>query len=128
VIYLVILVLVGAAGITRLLLLQRRKDTQMDTIEGFYSALEAMSPLLPARGRHSTRSARRVTTRRPARRGNLIAGWFVTRPPQAERARRTVVRRKIEARRAAPSRRYQVTRLHPRHVSTGNSQHERFAG
>lgn len=45
--YLVILVVVAAAGIFRLWLQQRRERSQLETIEGFNTALEKISPDTP---------------------------------------------------------------------------------
>jgi hypothetical protein len=114
--YLVIMVLVAVLGITRLWLQQRREQSQLDTIEGFSSALEAIKPEMPvARPRRArtrrpeepkgrkARSARteRALDRRPRRAPKTIRSlisWFVT-TPEVERARRADARRRIEARR-----------------------------
>jgi hypothetical protein len=94
--YLVIIVLVAAAGIIRLWLQQRRQVSQMDTIEGFSSALEAMAP------RFTRRGARGRAARRRAPRRRSLKGWLVAQPAHARR--RMAVRREIEARRIASHR------------------------
>jgi hypothetical protein len=116
VVYLVIIVLVALLGITRLWLQQRRELSQLDTIEGFSSALEAMKPEMPASRPEPTRrlasesrkpsqpapqSRRgwRLSRRADASTRGLLA-WFIARP-KAERDRREEARRRIEARRAA---------------------------
>jgi hypothetical protein len=120
VVYLVIILLVAVAGIARLWRQHRRKESQMDTIDRFYSALEAMSPRFIHSRRASTIAARQ--RQRPRVRRNSLAGWFVAQPAGARLERRAVARSRIDARRAAPSRRYQITRLHPRNVGAGTSQ------
>jgi len=97
VVYLVILVIVAVAALLRLWLQQRREQTQMDTIEGFSSALEAMAP--PAGHSRRERAARRDGTRRTALRvprGSLL-GWFVAAPSDAQA--RAAARRRISVRR-----------------------------
>jgi hypothetical protein len=94
--YLVIIVLVAAAGIIRLWLQQRRQVSQMDTIEGFSSALEAMAPKFTRRGARDSRARRRAGRRRS------LKGWLIAQPAHARR--RMAVRREIEARRIASHR------------------------
>lgn len=110
--YLVIMVLVAVLGITRLWLQQRREQSQLDTIEGFSSALDAIKPEMPVarprrvRTRRSQESrsaprARRARDRRPRRAPKALrslVSWFVT-TPEIERARRAEARRRIETRR-----------------------------
>jgi hypothetical protein len=90
--YLVIIVLVAAAGIIRLWLQQRRQVTQMDTIQGFSSALEAMAPKLARRGAGDSR----------VRRKRSLKGWLVAQP--GRQRRRMAARRQIEARRVSSHR------------------------
>jgi hypothetical protein len=114
--YLVILVLVAVLGITRLWIQQRRELSQLDTIDGFSSALEAIRPEMPAsrppptskpaahsraprkplRALTATRRTRSARTRAS---GRGLLSWFVARP-KVERARRIEARRRIDARRA----------------------------
>jgi hypothetical protein len=116
VVYLVIIFLVAATGITRLWLQQRRKQSRMDTIQGFNSALQAMSP--PTTRRRAARPARRRVQRHP-----LIQGWFVARPSGEEMQRR-VAQRNVRARRST-----RVTGFNEgRAQSQGASRHERYAG
>jgi hypothetical protein len=63
--YLVILVVVAAAGIFRLWLQQRRERSQMETIEGFNTALEKISPdtPIPLPKKAATRRSRRASAR-----------------------------------------------------------------
>jgi hypothetical protein len=116
--YLVIMVLVAVLGITRLWLQQRREQSQMETIEGFSSALDAIKPEMPVarprrsrirrseapKGKKKTRSAtptRRALARRRRRAPKplrSLVSWFVA-APEVERARRAEARRRIEARR-----------------------------
>ena len=107
--YLVIIVLVAVLGITRLWLQQRREQSQLDTIEGFSSALEAIKPEMPAarlrrsaepkkrRGRPAARARRAGPHRRSAPKVvRSLVSWFVT-TPDAERIQRAEARRRIEA-------------------------------
>lgn len=96
VVYLVIIVLVAAAGIIRLWLQQRRQVSQMDTIEGFSSALEAMAPKFTRRAARDSRARRRGGRRRS------LKGWLIAQPAHARR--RMAVRREIEARRVSSHR------------------------
>jgi hypothetical protein len=63
--YLVILVVVAAAGIFRLWLQQRRERSQMETIEGFNTALEKISPdtPIPLPKKAGSRRSRRASAR-----------------------------------------------------------------
>jgi hypothetical protein len=118
VVYLVIIFLVAATGITRLWLQQRREQSRMDTIQGFNSALQAMSPPARMPRRRTGRPARRRVQRRP-----LIQGWFVARP-SGEEIRRRVTQRSVRARRST-----RVTGFNERRAqSQGASRHERYAG
>ena len=107
--YLVIMVLVAVLGITRLWLQQRREQSQLDTIEGFSSALDAIKPEMPVarprrvrtRRSQESRSAPRARDRRPRRAPKALrslVSWFVT-TPEIERARRAEARWRIETRR-----------------------------
>ncbi|MGH2787537.1 MAG: hypothetical protein ACRDJV_06460 [Actinomycetota bacterium] len=73
--YLVILVVVAAAGIFRLWLQQRREHSQMDTIQGFNAALEKISPDTPIPLPKKTVSSRdlRARSRRKAARAAAIS-------------------------------------------------------
>jgi hypothetical protein len=94
--YLIIIVLVAAAGIVRLWHQQRRQVSQMDTIEGFSSALEAMAPKFTRRAAKDSRARRRGGRRRS------LKGWLIAQPVHARP--RMAVRREIEARRASSHR------------------------
>jgi hypothetical protein len=90
--YLVILVLVAVAALARLWLQQRREQTQLDTIEGFSSALEAMAPpsrpsraMAPPRRKHSARSTRESDGR--AGRSEPRRRAAVARPERSSRSR-----------------------------------------
>ena len=123
-VYLFIIFLVAATGITRLWLQQRREQSQMDTIEGFNSALQAMSPPARAsrkratRGIRATRRATRVVRRRMPRRP-VIKGWFVTRHAGSRTASR-IPEFRYSARRDAT-----VTKFKDRRSP---SRYERYAG
>jgi hypothetical protein len=119
VVYLVIILLVAATGITRLWLQQRREQTQMDTIQGFNSALQALSPPTAAPRR------RRRSPQKRIRRRNLIQGWFVARPSPAAIERRVVARRRAEARRRARINHLAARRARARRAA---AQFERYAG
>jgi hypothetical protein len=132
VVYLVIIFLVAAMGITRLWLQQRREQTQMDTIEGFSSALEAMSPPTPTPHWRSARAPRRSIPRRSVggpqrriRRRNLIQGWFVARPSGAEIGRKVTARRRAEARRIARINELETRRAQAKRAA---ARFERYAG
>ena len=100
-VYLVILVVVAAAALLRLGLQQRREQTQMDTIEGFSSALEAMAPpSRPTRRERIRNASSRLRVPKP-RRGSLL-GWFVA---DRSDARATAMHRRRYARVAARRRR-----------------------
>jgi hypothetical protein len=108
VVYLVILVVVAVAALVRLWLQQRREQTQMDTIEGFSSALDAMAPpSRPARrerpssgnGRPSSSNGRLRVPKAP--RPSLL-GWFVA--DKADRRARSAARRRTAVRAAAQRR------------------------
>jgi hypothetical protein len=110
VVYLVIMVLVAVLGIMRLWLQQRREQSQMDTIEGFSSALEAIKPEM-GEGRVGEISARRARRSPVAPRSRrTLFSWFVSRP-DIEGARRAEARRRIEARRQA----HEAARARARH-------------
>ena len=89
-VYLTIMVLVAAVGIGSLWVQQRRQRAHLETVEGFRSKLEKISP-------HSTPGPFRQAsvTRRPARR--RVPG----RPVPLDPARREEARRRVEARRRA---------------------------
>jgi hypothetical protein len=127
VVYLVIIFLVAVMGITRLWLQQRREQTRLDTIEGFSSALEAMSPPTPTPPRRPARAPRRGAggPQRRIRRRNLIQGWFVARPSGAEIERKVVARRRAEARRIARINELETRRAQAKRAA---ARFERYAG
>jgi hypothetical protein len=101
VLYLLIMVVVAAAGITRLWLMQRRQRALLQTVDGFRSSLERIS--------EQTR-ARPAGVRRPSRAHAAGPRHAPRRPrPQArggsiDPARRAAAKRRIEARRRARAR------------------------
>lgn len=109
-VYLVIIVVVAAAGILRLWLEQRREQSQLDSIAGFSSTLEAIKPRF-------TRSRVRGSAPRARRPRSSLAGWL-TAGPRPEGDRRSVARRRIEARRAVG--RHELTAGSP--TRTGSSR------
>ncbi len=92
-IYLVIMVAVAAAGITRLWLQQRRESARMNTVDGFRESLERIS----SQQGHRTE---RVVNRSSTRPGMRTTG----RPQPMDPARRAAAKRRIEARRRARQR------------------------
>ena len=97
-VYLLIMVMVASAGITRLWLLQRRQRAHLTTVDGFRSSLERISEQTRARpaGIRRTGPSRpqgAVNRPRPISRGGAI-----------DPARRAAAKRRIEARRRARSR------------------------
>lgn len=91
--YLVIMVVLAAAGITRLWLQQRREGARLDSVDGFREGLQALSA--PDKDR--------TQVRRPATRPQTSR---VTRGAQPlDPARREAAKRRIEARRRAARRR-----------------------
>jgi hypothetical protein len=123
VVYLVIVFLVAAMGIARLWLQQRREQSQMDTIQGFNSALQAMSPPMAAAHRPAARSMGRPQRR--VRRHGVIQGWFVARPTRADIERRVAAHRRAEARRKAHFNELRARRILSQRAT---SQYERYAG
>ena len=92
--YLVILVVVAAAGIFRLWLQQRRERSQMETIEGFNTALEKISPDTPIPQPKKTASRRsRRSSARVARSERRRAAVSQRRNARHERQAAAVVRR-----------------------------------
>jgi hypothetical protein len=89
-IYLIIMVVVAAAGIARLWLQQRRQQARLYSVTEFRTGLEKMSP--PER---SVRVERRPVPRRPA-------GPRKIQP--LDPARRAAAKKRLEARRAERTR------------------------
>lgn len=90
--YLILLLLLGAAGITRLMIAQRRRQSELQTVEGFRTSLEAISQparveTSPAMNRFDQRRARATGTSAVAH--------------DLDPERRAAARRRIEERRAA---------------------------
>lgn len=93
--YLVIMVAVAVAGITRLWLQQRRDSARLNSVDGFREGLEALSTQRPAGPvARPTRSA--AVRPRPARSARG--------PQPMDPARREAAKRRIEARRRARQR------------------------
>lgn len=90
--YLILLLLLGAGGITRLMIAQRRRQSELQTVEGFRVSLEAISQ--PA---HVERSP--VMNRFDQRRARATGTTAVAHELDPER--RAAARRRIEERRAA---------------------------
>jgi hypothetical protein len=97
VVYLVVMVLVAGAGITRLWLMQRRQRAHLETVDGFRLSLERISEQTRAR----PAGARRMQGR-PA--GGANRPRPVTRSSSIPPARRAAAKRRIEARRRARAR------------------------
>jgi hypothetical protein len=119
--YLIIVVVVAAAGIFRLWLQQRRERSQLETIEGFNTALEKISPEtpIPLPKQPRSRGARRASTRASKaerRRAAASARRNARRNRHAAAVARQATRRR--ARKQSPNR---VARRAPRPaVATGN--------
>jgi hypothetical protein len=89
--YLILLLLLGAGGITRLMLAQRRRQSELQTVEGFRTSLEAISG--PA-----TMEASPTVNRFDQRRARATG----ERPSSAlDPERRAAAKARIEERRAA---------------------------
>lgn len=85
-IYLAIMFVVAAVGMTVLWVQQRRERSHLETVESFQSSMEKISP---------EAGSRPASPRKPVRRGS---------PAEANRldpARREAARRRLEARRRA---------------------------
>lgn len=90
--YLILLLLLGAGGITCLLIAQRRRQSVLQTVEGFRTSLEAISQPVhvqtsPAMNRFDQRRVRATGTTAVVR--------------ELDPERRAAARRRIEERRAA---------------------------
>jgi hypothetical protein len=83
------MVIVAAAGITRLWLQQRREHARLNTVDGFRESLERISA--------SEGPAHRRGDRRPAR----IEGSYASPRPPLDPERRAAAKRRIEERRRA---------------------------
>ncbi|MFN2390200.1 MAG: hypothetical protein ABR575_11430 [Actinomycetota bacterium] len=92
--YLMIIVVVGMAGIARLWLLQRRQRGHLETVEGFRSSLEVLSE----------QSSFYYHRPRRAAGPRSLAGSAGRRPAPLDPARRAAAKRRLEARRRARSR------------------------
>ena len=101
--YLLIMVVVAAAGITRLWLLQRRQRAHLETVDGFRTSLERISEQTRARPPGARRAA-------PSRLHAGVPRHGAPRPRPVSRgaaidpARRAAAKRRIEARRRARAR------------------------
>lgn len=90
--YLILLLLLGAGGITRLLIVQRRRQSVLQTVEGFRTSLAAISQpahveTSPAMNRFDQRRVRATGTTAVVR--------------ELDPERRAAARRRIEERRTA---------------------------
>ena len=90
--YLILLLLLGAGGITRLMIAQHRRRSELQTVEGFRTGLEAISQpahveASPAMNRFDQRRARATGTTAASR--------------ELDPERRFAARCRIEERRAA---------------------------
>jgi hypothetical protein len=100
VLYLFIMVLVAAAGITRLWLQQRKDNTRMNSVDGFREGLERIAGQQRPRPQDPRQAARRPA-RRPVAPRRMTSGL---RPQPLDPARREAAKRRIEARRRARQR------------------------
>lgn len=92
------MVLLAAAGITRLWLQQRRESARLDSVDGFREGLQKIATQQV--GREPITQKR--PTRRPARRPVQMGSGM--RPQPLDPARRDAAKRRIEARRRARQR------------------------
>ncbi|MGH2754829.1 MAG: hypothetical protein ACRDLB_10385 [Actinomycetota bacterium] len=112
-VYLVIMFIVAAAGITRLWLQQRKERAHLETVDGFRESLESISATPPRR----PRVARADGSGRPARPERASAGapapmrhappptrTAVPRYKPLDPERRAAAKRRLEARRKARAR------------------------
>lgn len=89
--YLVIMIVVAAAGITRLWLQQRRESAHLNSVDGFRESLEKISDSYPSVVQQTPRTRRTPT---------VSTGRHQPMDP----ARREAAKRRIEARRRARQR------------------------
>lgn len=94
--YLVIMVLLAAAGITRLWLMQRRQRARTETVDGFWSSLERIEKV----SQEPTPTPRRASSRPRAVRASGRPG----RPTPLDPARRAAAKKRLEERRRAMAR------------------------
>jgi hypothetical protein len=101
VIYLVILVLAASLSIGRLLMLQHRQKSHLQTVDGFRAGWEALSePANPAPA-PERRPARRAPQHIDVARRKATPRAAHRRPERLDPARRAAAKRRIAARRAA---------------------------
>ncbi len=88
--YLILLLLLGAAGMTRLMIAHRKKQNELQSVEGFRTGLEAISQGTPLR----------TPTSAPVgpRRSRTVSGRRDTKGLDAER--RAAARQRIQERRS----------------------------
>ena len=100
-IYLVILVLAASLSIGRLLMLQHRQKSHLQTVDGFRAGWEALSePANPAPA-PERRPARRAPQQIDVARRKATPRAAHRRPERLDPARRAAAKRRIAARRAA---------------------------
>jgi hypothetical protein len=105
VVYLLIMVLVAGAGITRLWLMQRRQRAHLETVDGFRSSLQRISEQTRARPAGSRRSGpSRPHVSGPRPHAAVHRPRPVSRSGAIDPARRAAAKRRIEARRRARAR------------------------
>ena len=114
-VYLVIMFIVAAAGITRLWIQQRRERAHLETVDGFRESLESIQPVFgPApRSQRRARSQRpqpapatpaRTASPPPVRHAARPIRSSIPRYKPLDPDRRAAAKRRLEARRKARAR------------------------
>ena len=109
-IYLIIMFLIAATGLTSLWINQRRARAHLETVDGFRSSLQRLSeaPLAGPRrrvpGRRSSQARDRGRVEPAARRGAAARGRPSGRRAPMDPVRRAAARKRIDARRHAAAR------------------------
>ena len=108
-IYLVIMFVVAAAGISRLWIQQRRERAHLETVDGFRESLESIQPVYsrsPRSERKAARSARpeQGPVSPPVRRAPRQMRSVIPRYKPLEPERRAAAKRRLEQRRKARAR------------------------
>ena len=105
--YLAIMFIAAIAGIARLWIQQRREHSHMETIDGFNTALEKISPEIPVPPRRApnVNGVRRRPAEPRARASHRVGTGIGQRQPvPLDPDQRAAARRRIEARRRGRTR------------------------
>ena len=116
--YLVIMLVVAIAGVTRLWIHQRRQHAYLHSVEGFRASLEKMNPY---NGKVHARRSSVVPGLRPAPRSS--AGRPFRHPTPLDPTRREAAKSRLEARRRAGQSQRKRSKKTRRHVRERSSVH-----